>query len=735
MITNMKKNRKNSYKYKKQSRKLPRRIGRILRNVSVRRALSVICGIIINVVLAYPVYRSGLSMYLDTIGTISVACIGGALPGILTAVATNVLCTVFNENAVYFSVLNVLIAICAAYFAKKHWFQKAGRIIQFILIAALISGGLGGVIQLLLFGEPQISSIVDTVNTLSQTTGLSRLQAFLLVNIWLNFFDKGLTTCAALIAVRQIPERARLAVFNSSWRQTPLSEDEIKAIKAQNKMTGQSIQVRMSVMLMAVSVSLVAILSSIGLGLYFRNAKTERTQVAMSAVRFAADVLDTDKINDYLKEGRSVPGYEETEDMLYKIRRNALGVEYLYVLKIEKNGCRFIFDLDAAGSTEVHQFEPGEYVEFEEAFEPYLPALMAGEEIEPIESDDIWDWKLTVYYPVHDEYGNCVCYVGADVSLAYMAEYMRSFGLKVMLMLAGFFIMILSYGLWTANVFVVYPVNSMAASANAFMRHTDDPAVLDEDVSQIKKLDIRTGDEMENLYQVMCDLTVNVTEQIRDNQHYSEAVAKMQNGLIITMADMVENRDSDTGAHIQKTAAYVRIILEGLKKKGYYAKKLTPKYMSDVEMSAPLHDVGKINIPDAVLNKPGRLTEEEYEIMKTHTTAGKQILEKAISTVSGENYLKEARNMAAYHHEKWDGSGYPEGLYGEVIPLSARIMAVADVFDALVSKRVYKPPMPLDKALSILQEGAGKDFDPKCIEVFMDSLDEVKRVMKKYGEY
>ena len=225
-----------------------------------------------------------------------------------------------------------------------------------------------------------------------------------------------------------------------------------------------------------------------------------------------------------------------------------------------------------------------------------------------------------------------------------------------------------------------------------------------------------------------------MAEQMRDIRHYAQATADMQNGLIITMADMVENRDSDTGAHIQKTAAYVRIILNGLAEKGYYSSKLTPKYIEDVVMSAPLHDVGKINIPDAVLNKPGKLTDEEFAIMKTHTTAGKKIMEQAISTVKGENYLKEARNMAAYHHERWDGKGYPEGLVGEVIPLSARVMAVADVFDALTSPRVYKPAFPIEKALEIIQEGAGTQFDPKCVEVFMDSLTEVKVILQKYQE-
>ena len=178
----------------------------------------------------------------------------------------------------------------------------------------------------------------------------------------------------------------------------------------------------------------------------------------------------------------------------------------------------------------------------------------------------------------------------------------------------------------------------------------------------------------------------------------------------------------------------MKIIAEGLKRKGYYVEKLTPKFISDVVMSAPLHDVGKINISDTVLNKPGKLTDEEYEIMKTHTIHGREIMEKAISTVQGESYLKEARNMAAYHHERWDGKGYPEGLHGQVIPLSARIMAVADVFDALVSPRVYKPAFSVEKAVQIIEEGAGTQFDPKCVEVFLESLPDVKRIMIKYME-
>ena len=185
---------------------------------------------------------------------------------------------------------------------------------------------------------------------------------------------------------------------------------------------------------------------------------------------------------------------------------------------------------------------------------------------------------------------------------------------------------------------------------------------------------------------------------------------------------------------MRKTAAYADIILRELKREGVYADQLTDAFMQDVVNSAPLHDVGKIQVSDAILNKPGKLTDEEFEIMKTHTTAGAEIISRAIDMVSEENsgYLKEAMNLAHYHHEKWNGKGYPCALAGEDIPLSARIMAVADVFDALVSKRSYKDGFPFDKAMGIIIEGSGSHFDPKVVDAFVRAQDEVHRVMNTY---
>jgi len=175
--------------------------------------------------------------------------------------------------------------------------------------------------------------------------------------------------------------------------------------------------------------------------------------------------------------------------------------------------------------------------------------------------------------------------------------------------------------------------------------------------------------------------------------------------------------------------------MEELRREGVYTEQLTDEFIDNVVHSAPLHDVGKIKVPDAVLNKPGKLDDEEYNCIKKHTVDGEGIIEQAIDIVPDSDYLTEARNLAAYHHERWDGKGYPCGLKGEEIPLSARIMAVADVFDALVSRRSYKPGMPFETAEGIIRDGIGTQFDPKVAEAFLNAEDEIRRVEEYFSHH
>lgn len=686
-----------------------------------RRIIISICGILLNTIFSYIMFRLGLPLFLDTIGTIAVAAITGALfPAICTAVVTSVLCSFFYWPAMYFSSFNTLIIVITLFFLRRDSFKQIGKLFIYVPLTALISSLSVSIIQYCLNGLDDTSLIAKNALAFSSAASVPYLLSFCITNFMLYFLEKWVICIFVFLLRLFIPKKIIAS-------EGGLFETARQYLAENHRNMKNPLHTKIVLTFVITSLILVFLTEAIALRLYFDNTKKEKTQRAYSCVNLAADYLDTERIDDYLKYGKEADGYNETLQQLSKILKGFDDITYLYVLRIEENGCRFIFDTD-----EEDPYSPGELVSFDKEFGQYLPELFEGKEIAPVESDNIFGWLLSIYKPVANEAGKTVCYIGADVSMRYVAGYTGVFIIKVFLIMAGFFILIISYTIWSIGNNMSFPISAIAACVDRFSDSAEDQKTLEENVKIIRSLNIQSGDEIQKLYDAICRMTLSQTEQIRDIRRLSESTLTMQDGLIITMADMVESRDSDTGAHVQKTSAYVKIIVEGLKKKGYYPQKITPKFMSDVVRSAPLHDVGKINISDTILNKPGKLTDEEFAIMKTHTTAGKEILEKAISTVQGENYLKEARNMAAYHHERWDGKGYPEGLHGEVIPLSARIMAVADVFDALASPRVYKPAFPLEKALAILQEGSGSQFDPKCVEVFMDSLDEVKMILKKY---
>lgn len=190
--------------------------------------------------------------------------------------------------------------------------------------------------------------------------------------------------------------------------------------------------------------------------------------------------------------------------------------------------------------------------------------------------------------------------------------------------------------------------------------------------------------------------------------------------MIMGFATLVENKDGSTGGHIKRTTMYVKLLAEELRRRRYYRDVLTKDYVRNLCMAAPMHDIGKISVPDAVLQKPGRLTAEEFEEIKKHTVSGGNIIKETFGNLGNEQYAQMAYEVARFHHEKWNGKGYPEGLKRKEIPLCARIMAIADVFDAVSEKRCYRDAMPLDKCFEIISEGSGQDFDPVLAEVFLD---------------
>jgi putative two-component system response regulator len=208
-----------------------------------------------------------------------------------------------------------------------------------------------------------------------------------------------------------------------------------------------------------------------------------------------------------------------------------------------------------------------------------------------------------------------------------------------------------------------------------------------------------------------------------------------QDVTMLELVSLAETRDVDTGNHIRRTQHYIRVLAEHLRDHPRFAATLTEAYITTLFKSAPLHDIGKVGIPDRILLKPGKLEPDEYEIMKTHTILGREAIERAERELGIEvGFLTCAKEIAQSHHEKWDGSGYPDGIGGDDIPICARLMAVADVYDALVSRRVYKPAMSHEAAAEIILDSSGSDFDPDVVTAFRATAPQLQAIASKFGD-
>lgn len=235
----------------------------------------------------------------------------------------------------------------------------------------------------------------------------------------------------------------------------------------------------------------------------------------------------------------------------------------------------------------------------------------------------------------------------------------------------------------------------------------------------------------QSLLSSLCVTIIVLGAYINQENPTVEELAHYHDEMTMGFATLVENKDGSTGGHIRRTTMYVRLLAEELRNRGYYKEALTKDYMKNLCMAAPMHDIGKIAVPDVILQKPGRLTDEEFEAIKCHTVSGGKIIQETFGHLGNEQYAQMAYEVARFHHEKWNGKGYPEGLKRKEIPLCARIMAIADVFDAVSQNRCYREAMSLDRCFDIILEGSGQDFDPLLAEVFLDIRPRVEEIHKK----
>ena len=683
-------------------------------------------GILINRLGSILAARLGLPLYLDGLGTVLVASLGGYIPGIVVGYLINLINGISDGSSAYYGVLSVMIAVVTVIISEKDWFRKPAGCLGAIVIYAFIGGGLGSVLTWFLYGMGFGDGVSAELAHMFYDGGLgsvffSQFTADFLVDL----LDKAIIVVLAATILHFIPEEWGRRMRVILWRQRPLSREE-QAQARHMRTRGPSLRTRIIVLLTAALVIVVAVTMSICFALYHDATIENESYMAMGVANVAADAIDADRVGDFMTRGHAAPDYDETEERLISIRDSSTDIEYVYAYLIREDGCHVVFDPD---TPDLPGEEPGAVIPFDESFLPMKDELLAGKEIEPIVSNDSYGWLLTVYRPLYDSTGRCVCYVGVDISMIDLINNESSFIAKALSLFVSFALLIIAVGLWLADGHLILPLNSMTLAAEkfAFGENVDEGM----NVETIRSLDIRTGDEIEMLYRAFAKTSADMAQYVKDVEEKNATITRMQDSLIAVLADMVESRDKHTGHHIKKTAAYARIIMEQMRDEGIHAEELTDEYMDDVVHSAPLHDVGKIEVPDALLNKPGKLTDEEYAQMKNHTLAGKKIIARSAEAVAESHYLDEAERLAEFHHERWDGKGYPHGMKGDEIPLSARVMAVADVFDALVSKRSYKDGFPIEKALAIIREGVGTQFDPQVAQAFLDAEEKVRKVAEE----
>ena len=287
---------------------------------------------------------------------------------------------------------------------------------------------------------------------------------------------------------------------------------------------------------------------------------------------------------------------------------------------------------------------------------------------------------------------------------------------------------------------LIYLMVSMLAVGRNF-RHRDKSTIimivltLIAGVVPVTFLNIHTAYISIGMAACLCYIYYNdlVQEETREKHIASQKqITDMQEKMISGLASVIESRDIDTGLHVSRTREYVKLIAKGALQDGIYTDEIDDRYVDLIYTLAPIHDVGKIVVSDTILKKPAKLTPEEFEQIKEHARSGGVIAHRILSGITDESYLKFASDIATYHHERWDGNGYPAGLKGENIPLCARIMAIADVYDALTSERCYKKAIQPKEAVKIIKEGSGTHFDPKLVEIFLKYMSETDECVPEH---
>nr|MCR4903733.1 HD domain-containing protein [Butyrivibrio sp.] len=564
----------------------------------------------------------GLPFFFDTIGTILAALLGGFIPGIFVALMTNLLSFFISPLSIYYCIINIFIALAVAIASRTEHFNTLRDSVRLAAILVFISGGIGGLLSWELYGFDINNNNREMIYFL-QGLGLNNFFAWYLVNLFFEIIDKLISLILVNLFVLLIPKKDWHKFEMTLWKQKPVSFEETYELSKTSKNYKWPLRRKIVVLISAISMTIAVICTTICLILFREYSLERHTSIAKDVAEVAARAINGDKVEYYLDSGTEDEEYKLTEDLLYNLLENTESVEFIYVYKFMADGCHVVYDLD---SNNIVASELGDIQAFDPAFMDYLPSLLNGEKIEPVISDDEYGWLLTVYEPVYNSAGDCVCYAAVDISMDDLIVYDGTFLVRVVAILAGFMILTLSIGLWFAQYHLILPVKVMAKTADNF-EYTDE-IVRKRNVKELSEIDITTGDELEKLYRAFLRATEESTRYFEGSRQKLSQIEGIETSLVMALSEVMTSRNTSFKHHERKPSEYVRIIACKMKDLGYYADKLSEDYIKELIQAAPLHDIGKIAIPEDILNKPGKLNDEEFDIMKTHAFEGKKIIEK-----------------------------------------------------------------------------------------------------------
>ena len=502
-----------------------------MNNIDSARKVAIICAacVLINVAGSFVAQHFNLPIFLDTYGTVFVAALGGYVPGIAVGFFTNLFGAMFDMSEMYFGIVNILVAIFTAFLCQRGYYEKIPKVLLTIPLTVLMTSFMGAFIEELIYVSKPFTSL-----------------AIFFSHFHSNFFnelpDKGLAILIAFFLIKSVPVDLKENFLMFGKMQAPLSPEMRKELGRESSFI-RSLRTKMIFNLIGVTLLVAFSITAISYMIYKESQIIDCKRIADGIAAMVASEINPRNVEEFLERGHHVEGYNEIEGRLRKIRVSNSDIKYLYVYKIMEDGCHVVFDLE---TPDTPAGEPDEVLPFEEAFYPYLPDLFAGRPIPPIISDDTYGYLLTVYKPIYNSVGDCVCYAGVDFSLESITDYGRVFISKVIALFLGAVIFIFVLGLAFVENNIILPIKTMAYCANNFAYDSEEARA--RNIERIKSLEIKTNDEIENLYSAFIKTTSDSMSNFENLKR-----SKIQ----LAVMDELAHTDSLTG--IKNKTAYAEV--------------------------------------------------------------------------------------------------------------------------------------------------------------------------------